>query len=128
MARALGSRNEEEARQALKFFLEYYEQHKLDNTCLYPGAAETLAEFGIDLSMGTKRRHLCRFCLDWTERRPHIGGAAGAALANRFFDLGWTQRMKNSRAVIVTESGKRGFAETFGIAVPEEHGLTLASA
>src|SRR5438105_7753014 len=40
------------------------------------------------------------------------GGAAGAALANRCFDLGWTRRMKNSRAVIVTESGKRGFSET----------------
>jgi phosphoglycolate phosphatase len=43
VARALGSRNEEETQQALTFFLEYYEQHKLDNTCLYPGAAETLA-------------------------------------------------------------------------------------
>jgi phosphoglycolate phosphatase len=43
VARALGSRNEEETQHALKFFLDYYEQHKLDNTCLYPGAAETLA-------------------------------------------------------------------------------------
>jgi DNA-binding transcriptional ArsR family regulator len=81
------------------------------------------AEFGIDLSAGTKRRHLCRSCLDWTERRPHIGGAAGAALANRCFDLGWTRRMKNSRAVVITGSGKRGFSETFGITIPEEHGV-----
>jgi DNA-binding transcriptional ArsR family regulator len=86
-----------------------------------PDGMRFLAEFGIDLSAGTKRRHLCRFCLDWTERRPHIGGAAGAALANRCFDLGWTRRMKNSRAVIVTESGKRGFSETFGITLPEGH-------
>jgi DNA-binding transcriptional ArsR family regulator len=74
-----------------------------------------LAEFGVDLSAGSKRRYLCRSCLDWTERRPHIGGAVGAALANRCFDLGWTQRVEHSRAVIVTESGKRGFLGTFGI-------------
>jgi DNA-binding transcriptional ArsR family regulator len=82
-----------------------------------------LAGFGIDLSAGTKRRHVCRSCLDWTERRPHIGGAVGAALANRCFDLGWTERMKHSRAVIVTASGRHGFLETFGITVPQEHGV-----
>jgi DNA-binding transcriptional ArsR family regulator len=80
-----------------------------------------LTEFGIDLfAAGTKRRHFCRSCLDWTERRPHIGGAVGAALADRCFDLGWTERMKHSCAVIVTASGKRGFLETFGIGASEE--------
>jgi DNA-binding transcriptional ArsR family regulator len=82
-----------------------------------------LGNLGIDLSAGTKRRYLCRSCLDWTERRPHIGGAAGAALANRCFDLGWTKRMENSRAVIITPSGIHGFSETFGIVVPEKHGV-----
>ncbi len=82
-----------------------------------------LAGFGIDLSAGTKRRHLCRSCLDWTERRPHIGGAVGAALANRCFDLGWAERMKHSRAVTITAPGRLGFLETFGITVPEEHGV-----
>jgi len=82
-----------------------------------------LAEFGIDLSaLSSTRRHFCRLCLDWTERRPHIAGAVGAALTKRCFDLGWTERMKHSRAVIVTASGKRGFLETFGIGVPEESG------
>ena len=75
-----------------------------------------LTGFGIDLqALSPSRRYYCRLCLDWTERRPHIAGAVGAALATRFFDLGWTERMKQSRAVIVTRSGKRGFAETFGI-------------
>ena len=82
-----------------------------------------LAEFGIDLSaLSSTRRHFCRLCLDWTERRPHIAGAVGAALTKRCFDLGWTERMNHSRAVIVTASGKRGFLETFGIGVPEESG------
>jgi phosphoglycolate phosphatase len=58
VARALGSRNEEETQQALKFFLEYYEQHKLDNTCLYPVAAETLAELhrqGVPMAILTNK-------------------------------------------------------------------------
>ena len=80
-----------------------------------------LTEFGIDLfAAGRRRRRFYRSCLDWTERRPHTGGAVGAALANRLFDLGWTERMKHSRAVIVSASGRHGFLETFGIAVPEE--------
>jgi DNA-binding transcriptional ArsR family regulator len=80
-----------------------------------------LTDFGIDvLVLGSTRRHFCRLCLDWTERRPHIAGAVGAALTQRCFDLGWTERMKRGRAVIVTAPGKRGFLETFGISVSEE--------
>ena len=37
-----------------------------------------------------KRRVFCRPCLDWTERRSHIGGAVGAALAKRCFELKWS--------------------------------------
>src|SRR5436309_7368587 len=82
-----------------------------------------LTEFGIDLSaLNSTRRHFCRLCLDWTERRPHIAGAVGAALTKRCFDLGWTERMKHSGAVIVTASGKHGFRETFGVGMPEETG------
>jgi DNA-binding transcriptional ArsR family regulator len=81
-----------------------------------------LGEFGIDLfALRATRRHFCRLCIDWTERRPHIAGAVGAALTKRCFDLGWTERMKQSRAVIVTEAGKRGFQETFGIGACEEN-------
>ncbi len=81
-----------------------------------------LTEFGVDLSaLSSTRRRFCRLCLDWTERRPHIAGAVGAALTKRCFDLGWTERMKHSRAVIVTPLGERGFQETFGIGVSDEN-------
>jgi DNA-binding transcriptional ArsR family regulator len=70
-------------------------------------------EFGIGLP--TLRRQLCRLCVDWTERRPHVAGAVGAALTQRYFELGWMERMKRSHAVIVTPSGRRGFRKTFGI-------------
>jgi DNA-binding transcriptional ArsR family regulator len=75
-------------------------------------------EFGIVLRRST-RRHFCRLCLDWTERRPHIAGAVGAALTTRYFDLGWLERMMDSHAVIVTPEGWRGFQETFGIDTSE---------
>jgi DNA-binding transcriptional ArsR family regulator len=78
-----------------------------------------LTEFGIDLSALRSRRRFCRLCMDWTERRPHIAGAVGAALTKRCFELGWTERMKHGSAVIVTASGKRGFRGTFGIGIPE---------
>jgi len=88
-----------------------------------PAGTRFLAEFGIDVStLGSTRRHFCRLCLDWTERRPHIAGAVGAALTKRWFDLGWIERMKHGGAVIVTASGQRGFLGTFGIGVPAEAG------
>lgn len=88
-----------------------------------PPGARFFREFGVDLSASrAKGRHLCRLCLDWTERRPHIAGAVGAALTKRCFDLGWTERMKHSSAVMVTAPGKRGFMDTFGIGVPEDTG------
>jgi DNA-binding transcriptional ArsR family regulator len=80
-----------------------------------PGA-RFFTKFGIRLpTLRSTRRHFCRLCLDWTERRPHIAGALGVAMTNRFFDLGWMERMKRSHAVIVTPLGRRGFQETFGI-------------
>jgi DNA-binding transcriptional ArsR family regulator len=79
-----------------------------------------LTEFGIELpTRRSTRRHFCRLCLDWTERRPHIAGSVGAAITTRCFDLGWIERMNRSHAVIVTPLGRRAFQKTFGIDAPE---------
>jgi hypothetical protein len=81
-----------------------------------------LTEFGIELAaLSSTSPAFCRLCFDWTERRPHIAGAVGAALMKRCFDLGWTERMRHTSAVTVTELGRHGFLETFGIGVPEEN-------
>ncbi len=73
-------------------------------------------EFGVDLAAARNRRRIfCRPCLDWTERRPHLGGSVGAVLAQRCFDLGWFEHMRDSRALIVTKAGRRGLNETFGL-------------
>jgi hypothetical protein len=72
-----------------------------------------LRNFGAEPAPG--KRVFCRPCLDWSERRPHIAGRLGAALAARCMDLGWTERQRDSRAVTITQAGAGGFAATFGI-------------
>src|SRR5262249_54436673 len=82
--------------------------------------ARVFTEFGIELPrLRSTRRHVCRLCLDWTERRPHLAGAIGAAITRRYFHLGWMERMKHSQAVIVPPLGRRGFLRTFGIDTSE---------
>ena len=56
-----------------------------------------------------QRRCFARQCLDWSERRHHLGGALGAALAARLLELKWLQRDKG-RKVVLTAAGKRGLA------------------
>jgi hypothetical protein len=72
-----------------------------------------LRAFGAEPEPG--RRVFCRPCLDWSERRPHIAGRLGAALACRCFELGWIARQRDTRAVEITAAGQVGFAEKFGI-------------
>jgi DNA-binding transcriptional ArsR family regulator len=81
-----------------------------------PAGTRFLTAFGVVLSgRRWSRRRFCRLCLDWTERRPHIAGAVGAAITERCFALGWVERMEGSQAVRVTPSGRRGFRKTFGV-------------
>lgn len=72
-----------------------------------------LCDFGIDLDTEAKRP-LCRTCLDWSERRPHLAGRLGAALLDRSLELGWIARVPDSRAIRITTAGQKGFAKTFG--------------
>jgi hypothetical protein len=77
---------------------------------------EFFADFGIDVrGLQRKRRSFCRPCLDWTERRFHLAGALGAALAQRFFQLRWIQRVEDSRALTITKVGLAAVEGRFGI-------------
>jgi DNA-binding transcriptional ArsR family regulator len=77
-----------------------------------------LTGFGVDLADARRRRRAyCRPCLDWTERRAHLGGAIGAALATRCFALHWVERQRDSRALLITPAGHRGLDEVFGVAL-----------
>ncbi len=72
--------------------------------------------FEIDLDSGSTRP-LCRTCLDWSERRPHIAGRLGAALLERALALGWIKRQADGRAVTVTQAGRSGFAQSFDVEI-----------
>jgi hypothetical protein len=61
------------------------------------------------------RRPIARACLDWTERRPHLAGVAGARMCGRFFDRGWIRRVGTSRAVRVTPAGVAGLRDLLGL-------------
>jgi len=77
---------------------------------------EFLHGFGVDLKDARRsQRALCRPCLDWSERRPHLAGALGAALAARCFDLGWLTRVRDGRALVITPAGRAGLADVFGV-------------
>lgn len=74
-----------------------------------------MAGFGIDLAaLETARRPLCRPCLDWSARRRHLAGSLGAALLQRFGDLGWVTRQPDSRVMTFTPVGVQGFSARFG--------------
>jgi DNA-binding transcriptional ArsR family regulator len=71
-------------------------------------------DFGVDLAaMESRRRPLCLACLDWSVRRPHLAGALGAALLDRFFALRWAARQKGTRAVMFSAVGERALRARF---------------
>ena len=71
---------------------------------------EWLSKLGVELvSIQQSNRHLARKCLDWTERRPHVGGALGAALMRHFLAEGWLARSRESRALRMTQKGRQSF-------------------
>lgn len=83
---------------------------------LTPRGERKLQAFGIDVAgLGSSSRPLTRSCLDWSEGRPHLGGAVGAALCRELFTRGWIVRLPEPRAVRVTRSGEHGLASTFGV-------------
>ncbi|MFG2643979.1 ArsR/SmtB family transcription factor [Streptomyces sp. NPDC048370] len=71
-------------------------------------------ERGIALA-ASGRRPVARGCLDWTERKPHLAGVAGAALCRHALDADWCVRIGSQRAVKVTPAGERAFQDVLGI-------------
>jgi DNA-binding transcriptional ArsR family regulator len=75
--------------------------------------------FGIVLPATARRQDsTARPCLDWTERRHHLGGAMGSALFSRLTELKWIVANPGSRTVRVTHAGAAGLEREFGIAIP----------
>jgi hypothetical protein len=77
---------------------------------------KALESLGLDIEETRKlRRRFAYACLDWSERRPHIGGALGSALLQAALKRKWVTRDLDSRAIHVTNTGRREFSARFGI-------------
>ncbi|WP_374653253.1 ArsR/SmtB family transcription factor [Dongia sp.] len=82
---------------------------------LTPKGRKVLAGLGIAVEAAKHSRVFCRPCLDWSERRPHLAGAIGAALASHCFGKHWIEHIRDSRAVRITPAGVQGLRAGFGI-------------
>lgn len=79
-----------------------------------------LRGFGVDLSGRKGRVRFASAHIDWSERYRHFAGPLAKATASRLFELGWVARTPSSRAVRVTEAGRVGLREHFGLNLEEE--------
>lgn len=81
-----------------------------DGLALTPAGEHFVADFGVDLDEArNSRRPLCLACLDWSSRRSHLAGALGAALLQRFQDIGWARREKGTRIIRFSPKGVVAF-------------------
>lgn len=75
-------------------------------------------KLGIDCAaLQKQRRAFAVICIDWSERKPHLAGALGAAMAHQMFQMKWIIRVDTSRAVKVTDLGRRMFGQELGLTV-----------
>ena len=89
-----------------------------DSYDLTPTGVEALETLGIDVEETRKlRRRFAYACLDWSERRPHLGGALGAALLKVATKRKWIAQDLDSRAIRVTNHGRREMLARFGVEV-----------
>ena len=89
----------------------------LDDTAglaLTPAGRDWLTALAVPVDLPPGRRPLVRDCLDWTERRPHLAGAVGAALCRRLLDLGWLAPGAG-RAVRLTPAGGPALAAALDV-------------
>ncbi len=82
--------------------------------------ASFLEQRGIELfdnASGKRKssRPVCRPCLDWSERRPHIAGKLGAAICTHYFEKGYVRRRNGTRALEITPPGTRALRVMFGV-------------
>lgn len=86
-----------------------------DDLALTARGETALAERGIDLAaLRSGRRRLTRACADWTERRRHLAGSLGSAVAAHFLAQQWIER-DVPRAVRITRAGRTALPKEWGV-------------
>jgi hypothetical protein len=88
---------------------------------LTTAGSKALAVIGIDIeATRALRRRFAYACIDWSERRPHIGGALGHALLENALSRKWFVRDLDSRALTLTDAGRRKLQSRFGLRASAE--------
>ena len=83
---------------------------------LPPAGRRWFERMGIEVApLEQSRRPLLRSCIDWSERREHLGGSLGAALATQLLERDWLRRRRDDRALLVTSAGRIGLSRTLGL-------------
>ena len=83
---------------------------------LTAAGAKALEALGVDVAATRALRRRFAFpCLDWSERRPHVGGALGAAILQLALGRKWFVRDLDTRALNVTRVGQREMLARFGV-------------
>lgn len=91
-----------------------------DDYTLTAEGARSLASLGIDTEATQNlRRRFAYACLDWSERRPHLGGALGAAILHVALKKRWVTQQLDSRILTVTATGRREIRVRFGLTLAE---------
>ncbi len=88
-----------------------------DDVCdLTPSGVRGFGSMGIDVeAIRAQRRRFAYACVDWSERRPHLGGALAAAVLNLAVQRKWLLRDLDSRSLSITKLGRREMASRFGL-------------
>jgi DNA-binding transcriptional ArsR family regulator len=87
-------------------------RHGEEGLALSSAGERACRDLGIEFR--ASRRPLCRTCLDWSVRRPHLAGQVGAALLDRCYALGWAKRRRGTRIVDFSPRGERELRRIFG--------------
>ena len=83
---------------------------------LTPTGVTAFVQLGVDVKAAREqRRRFAYACVDWSERRPHLGGAMGAAVLKLALKRQWVTQDLDSRALSVTKAGKRQMSARFGL-------------
>jgi DNA-binding transcriptional ArsR family regulator len=83
-----------------------------------PDGERAMAALGIDIgAIRTLRRRFAYGCVDWSERKPHIAGALGAALLTVALKRKWLTQDLDSRALSLTRNGERELRKQFGVSL-----------
>jgi DNA-binding transcriptional ArsR family regulator len=88
-----------------------------DDVFVLTGKGRALLEsIGVDVDRaGAGKRRFARACMDWTERRPHLAGALGAALLDAFVSSDWVRRNARDRALAITPHGHEQLERLLGL-------------